>query len=168
VPTPKPAPPPPEDPAVIAARRAQRTALLHAALKEIMTRWPHTFPPYPEPVRPLALGIVQVVATQIPQMPKTLLRHAIAFWQQQRRTPYLQALIAGGPRYDLEGNPLGEVTPEQQERAREELITWRDNVLKKQVRKEQRRAAYQRDHPATATEGSTTGDSQDPPTASEV
>ncbi|WP_233973213.1 ProQ/FINO family protein, partial [Pectobacterium versatile] len=34
------------------------------------------------------------------------------------RSAYIKALAAGGQRYDLNGKPLGEVTTEQQERAR--------------------------------------------------
>jgi sRNA-binding protein len=133
---PKP-PPPPEDPAVIAARRAEHIAAIQAVLKEIMARWPQTFSPHPQPVRPLATGIGQVIAAQLPQVSKKLVPQAIAFWQRQRKTPYLQTLIAGGPRYDLDGNPQGEVTPEQQERARNELLAWRA------YRREKRRAATQ-------------------------
>jgi ProP effector len=115
---------PPEDPAVIAARRTERIAATQAVLKEIMERWPQTFSPHPLPVRPLATGTGQVIAAQLPEVSKTLVHQAIAFWQRQRKTPYLQALIAGGPRYDLDGNPQGEVTPEQQERARKDLVAW--------------------------------------------
>ena len=124
--TPAPKPPPlPEDPAVVAARRAERIAAIQAVLKQIIERWPQTFSPHPQPVRPLATGIGQVIAAQLSEVSKTLVHQAIAFWQRQRKTLYLQALMVGGPRYDLDGNPQGEVTPEQQERARAELIAWR-------------------------------------------
>jgi sRNA-binding protein len=109
---------------VVAARRADRIAAIQTLLTELMTRWPQTFARHLFPVRPLATGIGQVIATQLPQVSKKLVHQAIAFWQRQRKTPYLQALMAGGPRYDLDGNPHGEVTPEQQEHAREELIAW--------------------------------------------
>ena len=39
---------------------------------------------------------------------------------------YWKALMHGGPRYDLEGNPKGEVTPEQQASARQQRKAWYD------------------------------------------
>lgn len=115
---------PPEDPAVIAARRAERIAMIKAVLTELRNRWPQTFSPHPIPVRPLATGIGKEIAAQLPQVSKTLVHRAIALWQRQRQTAYWQALIAGGPRYDLDGNPQGAVTLEQQERAGKELAAW--------------------------------------------
>jgi hypothetical protein len=140
-----------EDPAVIAARHAERIAAIQAVLKELMDRWPQTFSPHPLPVRPLATGIGQVIAAQLPQVPKKLVHQAIAFWQRQRKTLYLQALIAGGPRYDLDGNPQGEVTPEQQERAREDL------VARQVYRQGKRHGMSQRARSATLREGKDNG-----------
>lgn len=37
------------------------------------------------------------------------------------RALYLKALAAGGPRFDLNGHPCGEVTPEQQQNAADKL-----------------------------------------------
>ena len=37
---------------------------------------------------------------------------------------YWKALRQGGPRYDLAGNPKGEVTPEQQADARQKRTVW--------------------------------------------
>ena len=110
---------------MIAAHRAARNEAIRAVLQEIMARWPRTFAPHPVPVRPLARGLVQVIAAQLPAVSKRMVHQAISFWHQHRKTPYLQAVIAGGPRYDLDGNPQGEVTPEEQERARAELAAWR-------------------------------------------
>jgi ProP effector len=152
-PAPKP-PTPPEDPAVIAARRAARTEAIRGVLREIMARWPHTFPPYPEPVRPLARGIVHLLAAQLPTVSKTRVHQAIGFWQRQRKALYLHTVIAGGPRYDLDGNPQGEVTPEEQERARRELVAWRAD------RREKRRTAPQQDRPVTARDRRDTGNPQ--------
>jgi ProP effector len=126
-----------------------------------MSRWPQTFSPHPVPVRPLATGIGQVIAAQLPEVSKTLVHQAIAFWQRQRKTSYLQALIAGGSRYDLDGNPQGEVTPEHQERAREELVAWRA------YRQEKQRMASQRSRPVPASGERDTGNPQDAPTAVE-
>jgi len=160
--TPAPKPPtPPEDPAVSAARRAKRIKAAQALLTEIMERWPQTFAPHPIPVRPLARGIGKVIAAQLPQSSAWVVHHAIALWQRQRKTPYLQALIAGGPRYDLDGNLQGEVTPEEQERARTDLVAWRAS------RQEKRRHAAQRDRPATRRAGRENGTPPDASPAAE-
>jgi ProP effector len=158
---PAPKSPPPEDPAVVAARRAARIATIQTVLKQLMDRWPQTFSAHPVPVRPLATGIGQIIAAQLPEVSKSVVHQAIAFWQRQRKTAYLQMLIAGGPRYDLDGNPHGEVTPEQQQQAREALVAWQAN------RQEKRRAASQQPRSSTSSERSTDGPPQDPPTATD-
>jgi ProP effector len=112
-------------------------------------------------VHPLASGIGKVIAVQLPERSTRLVHEAIAFWQRQRKTAYLQALIAGGPRYDVDGNPQGEVTPEQQERAREDLVVWRA------YRQEKRRHATQRYQPATTRDGRDKGNPPDAPPAAE-
>jgi hypothetical protein len=159
----KPAPksPPLEDPAVVAARRAARIATIQTVLKELMDRWPQTFSAHPLPVRPLATGIGQVIAAQLPEVSKSVVHQAIAFWQRQRKTAYLQMLIAGGPRYDLDGNPQGEVTPEQQQQAREALVAWRAN------RQEKRRMSPRQPRSSTSPERSTDGSPQDTSTATD-
>lgn len=152
---PAPQPPtPPEDPAVRAARRAARTDAIRVVLRDIMARWPRTFTPYPEPVRPLARGIGNVIAAQWPTVSKTMVHQAIGFWQRQRKALYLHMVIAGGPRYDLDGNPQGEVTPEEQERARVELVAWRA------ARREKQRIDAQRERPVTTRDGRDNGDLQ--------
>ena len=135
--------------------------MFKAVLTELRDRWPQTFSPHPVPVRPLATGIGKRIAAQLPEVSKTLVHQAIAFWQRQRKTPYLQALIAGGSRYDLDGNPQGEVTPEQQQRAREELVAWRA------YRQEKQRMASQRSRPVPSSGERDTGNPQDAPTAVE-
>jgi hypothetical protein len=74
---------------VVATRRAERIAAIQAVLKEFVDRWPQTFSRHPVPVRPLATGIGQVIVAQWPRVSKTLVHQAIAFWQRQRKTPYL-------------------------------------------------------------------------------
>ena len=146
---------------MIAARRTARIAATQAVLKELMDRWPQTFSAHPQPVRPLASGIGKVVAAQLPEVSKRLVHEAIACWQRQRKTPYLQALIVGGPRYDLGENPQGKVTPEQQERAREELTAWRA------YRQEKRRVRSRQSASASAREAEDGGTSPALPTVDE-
>lgn len=152
VPKPAPKPTPPEDPAVVAARQAARIAATQVVLKELMDRWPQTFSAHPLPVRPLATGIAQAIAVQLPQVPKSVVHKAIAFWQRQRKTIYLRTLIAGGPRYDLDGNPQGEVTPEQQQQAREALIAW-------QARRQEKRRAIPQQPPSSSSPADTSTES---------
>jgi sRNA-binding protein len=146
---------------VVAARRAARIATIQTVLKQLMDRWPQTFSAYPLPVRPLATGIGRVIAAQLPEVSKSVVHQAIAFWQRQRKTAYLQMLIAGGPRYDLDGNPHGEVTPEQQQQAREALVAWQAN------RQEKRRVAPQQPRAFTSPSESNDGPPQDTPTATD-
>ncbi|EPO2661396.1 ProQ/FINO family protein, partial [Escherichia coli] len=46
-------------------------------------------------------------------------------------TRYLKAIIAGGPRYDLNGQPCGEVTEKEKAAASEQLM-WRLEQIKQQ------------------------------------
>ena len=39
---------------------------------------------------------------------------------------YLRAVLQGGPRYDLDGHPRGEVTPKEREQAGRELHAFYD------------------------------------------
>src|SRR5262249_33474216 len=89
-----------------------------------MARWPQTFAAYPTPVRPLATGIDRDLAAALPAQSRRHIRWAITWWQRVRGPAYWQALLQGGLRYDLAGQPRGAVTPEQQERARQELVAW--------------------------------------------
>ena len=57
------------------------------------------------------------------------------------RVIYWKAVMQGGPRYDLDGNPKGEVTPEQQASAREQRKAWYD-----------RRAERRKQHEGTVPE----------------
>jgi sRNA-binding protein len=135
--------------------------MIQTVLKQLMDRWPQTFSAHPLPVRPLATGIRQVIAAQLPEVSTSVVHQAIAFWQRQRKTAYLQTLIAGGPRYDLDGNPHGEVTPEQQRQAREALVAWQAN------RQEKRRAAPRQPRSSSSPGGSNDGPPQDTPTATD-
>lgn len=107
-PTPK-SPTPPEDPAVIAVRRAARIAATQAGLKEIRERWPQTFSSDSVSVRPLARGIGQVIATQLPNRSKRLVHEAVAFWQRQRKTAYL-GIAQHAEGKEMDGNTLKQAT----------------------------------------------------------
>jgi ProP effector len=106
---------PATDPTRVAEQqRQQRQEAVAAVLQQLMARWPQTFSAYPAAVRPLARGIDKDLVAQLPGASRRQIGFALAGWQRQRRPAYWQALARGGPRYDLEGNARGEVTPEEQ------------------------------------------------------
>ena len=90
------------------------------------TRWPQLFRVTPETIRPLAIGIYHDLCAHLPDFPRKLIHHTLSQWMADHRVIYWQAVIQGGPRFDLEGNPKGEVTPEQQASARQQRKAWYD------------------------------------------
>jgi ProP effector len=90
----------------------------------LTTRWPHLFRVTPETIRPLAIGIADDLCAQLPDCSPKLVHHTLSQWMADHRVIYWKALMQGGPRYDLDGNPNGEVTPEQQADAREKRKAW--------------------------------------------
>ena len=97
-------------------RQAQRELL-----EVLRDRWPQAFPRDYRQLRPLAIGIRQEIAACLPEYPPGRIGAAIRMFQHQLRAAYLRVVLQGGPRYDLEGNPRGEVTPKEQAQARGEL-----------------------------------------------
>ncbi len=69
--------------------------------------------------RPLALGIHKTIRERFPAMDVGQLRTAMRI--HTASTPYLKALAKSESRFDLEGQPAGEVTPEQREQAAKDL-----------------------------------------------
>ena len=72
--------------------------------------------------KPLKIGIGEEVFALagvhplLAEVTRTQLRRALKFYT--RRFAYSKALTAGGPRYGLDGQPTGEVTPDQQDFAK--------------------------------------------------
>lgn len=86
----------------------------------LITHWPAAF--NLDAPRPLAIGTAEMISADMCARGITgagKIRAAVAMYT--RRAIYLKALIAGGSRYNLAGQPEGEVTPEQQQMARENL-----------------------------------------------
>lgn len=71
--------------------------------------------PVLQEARPLAIGIHKGILERLPDLDKQKVSKAMRLHTASTR--YLKAMAKGGPRYDLEGNPAGEVTAEQQEAA---------------------------------------------------
>jgi sRNA-binding protein len=91
-----------------------------------MEQWPTIFPARPDEVRPLAVGIHEQLEKQFPDRSPEQVRRAIAQWRYPRLGAYLRVVARGGPRFDLEGNPSGEVSASEQENARVRLKEWRE------------------------------------------
>jgi sRNA-binding protein len=127
------------DPALVTEQqRQQRQQAVEALLQQVVERWPQTFSAYPAEVRPLARGIDKDLVAQVPGASRRQLRFALASWQRQRRPAYWQALARGGPRYDQDGQPRGEVTPEEQEEAHQLFAEY---TARRQARRAQGRHA---------------------------
>jgi ProP effector len=86
-----------------AAPSNRRNALLERLYKE--------FPVFRDHL-PLSIGIHKAFNERIPGLAKGQVWSAMQ--QHTGSTRYLKALVEGAPRYDLDGNPAGEVTAEQQ------------------------------------------------------
>ena len=70
-----------------------------------------------KPARPLKIGITEdLLALLTGEVEPVKVRRFMSAWC--RRDAYLFALTYGGPRFDLDGHPVGTVTEEQQARAR--------------------------------------------------
>ena len=65
--------------------------------------------------RPLAIGIHKVILERMPELDKAQLRVAMKW--HTASTAYLKGIVDGANRVDLDGNPAGTVTAEQQELA---------------------------------------------------
>jgi len=97
-------------------RQAQRELL-----EVLRDRWPQAFPRDYCQLRPLAIGIRQDIAASLSEHPPGRIGAAIRMFQHQMLSAYLCVVLQGGPRYDLESNPRGEVTPKEQDQARRDL-----------------------------------------------
>ena len=69
--------------------------------------------------RPLAIGIHKLLMERLSDLDKGEVRKALH--DHTGATRYLKALEEGAPRFDLDGNPSGAVTAEQQTQAVEDL-----------------------------------------------
>lgn len=86
-------------------------------LERLVSLWPDAF--NLENPRPLAIGIDKALVADIDRRQLSgagSLRFSLGLYVH--RSAYIKALAAGGQRYDLNGKPHGEVTTEQQERAK--------------------------------------------------
>jgi len=95
----------------------------HHLLEVFRARWPVAFPEDPRKIRPFMRGVHQEIAKLLPGTGLWLIKRTIVLFQRLSRGVYWQAVLKGGPRYALDGSPRGEVTPREQEHARQALAT---------------------------------------------
>lgn len=90
-------------------------------MRRVLAFWPELFN-LDEP-KPLKVGVLddiqQDIAARGLVIGAGVLKAAIAIYT--RRIRYKKALAAGGARYDLNGQPCGEITPEQQRTAADDI-----------------------------------------------
>lgn len=87
--------------------------------------------------KPLALGIDQDLIAALPQYDPALIARVLS--NHCRRPRYLKALARGGKRFDLNNRFKGEVSPEEQEIAKQNPMV--QEMLAKQAEKAQAEAA---------------------------
>ena len=89
---------------------------IHAALTDLATRYPRAFvlEKY-RPHRPLKVGVAADILARCPVLTRRELGPALAVYA--KRVMYLQSLVAGAIRIDLDGNPAGEVSAADAEHA---------------------------------------------------
>jgi len=88
---------------------------------------------------PLAVGIHKVIKQRLPDIDVGQLKTALKMHTGSTR--YLKALTHAATRFDLDGAPAGEITPEQRKQARDTL---RERYEKIAERKKAEQEAQQR------------------------
>ena len=126
-PTPKPAPKPaetekaPEKPAQAGKKSAKRAKHGHKQMLRLINLFPELLSE--EDPKPFKVGVLADMLESLKERGSTFgtgqVKSALARYTTDYR--YQKALAAGGNRYDLDGNPCGEVTPEQQAAAQEKV-----------------------------------------------
>jgi ProP effector len=77
-----------------------------------------TFPVFRDG-QPLAIGIHKAIKARLPDLGEGKLRMALKGYTAS--TKYLKAIANGKQRFDLDGNPVGDVTAEQRQQALETI-----------------------------------------------
>jgi len=88
---------------------------------------------------PLAIGIHKAIRERLPDIGGTQLRMALK--RHTASTKYLKAVANGQKRFDLDGNPAGEITADQREQA---LATLKERFRKAAEQKRTEQAAKER------------------------
>ncbi|MEN3262674.1 ProQ/FinO family protein [Sodalis endosymbiont of Spalangia cameroni] len=125
---PKPKQPPPKPLSReerIARNRAKKLRQGQEAIASLVAHWPQLFSL--EQPKPLKTGIAADLLDDIKarELDLTRARASAALMFYTQTPAYQQAVHAGGNRFDLGGQPCGEVTEEQQAHALKQLEKWR-------------------------------------------
>jgi ProP effector len=89
---------------------------MDVALARLVETFPQTFVLEKfRPHRPLKIGINADIRTHCPAVERRVLSVVLRVYT--RRVMYLQGLVAGAARIDLDGNPAGEVSVDEAEHA---------------------------------------------------
>ncbi|MFC6376727.1 ProQ/FINO family protein [Tatumella terrea] len=111
----------PEKPAQAAKKSSKRAKHGHKQMLRLISLFPDLMNEA-EP-RPFKVGILADMVASLKERESTFgfgqVKSALARYTTNYR--YQKALAAGGHRYGLDGNPCGEVTPEQQAAAQEKV-----------------------------------------------
>lgn len=107
-----------ESPANASPAKSLRDKVL-PTLSLLRERFPAAFLPEDESPLPLQVGILQELFDKANDVSRRRLRWAVYYYANNIR--YQQALIHGDSRYDLNGQPVGEVTAEHREAAKLKL-----------------------------------------------
>ena len=129
-----------------ARKREKQQAKENTVLPQLFARWPQVFGGAPGELKPLKHGLEEDLAVHLPEVAPAVIEQALTRWERVRAVAYLRAIAGGGPRYDLEGQPCGEVTAEEAEAAQQRLT----EVLAQQQAK---REAKEPSVPASAAPG---------------
>ncbi|MEW6678256.1 MAG: ProQ/FinO family protein [Pseudomonadota bacterium] len=126
--------PAPDTPAPQGAKSPARPQRRNALLERLQAEFA-VFRDY----KPLAIGIHKQLMERLPDLDKNKMR--VALHSHTASTRYLKALTEGAPRLDLDGQPAGEVTAEQQSVA---VQTLRDRLKKAAERRKEEEEAAKR------------------------
>jgi ProP effector len=100
--------------------------------------------------KPLAIGTFDQLVQRHPEIEFRILRTTLI--RYCRRPRYLKAIAAGRERYDLDGQPVGEITETQREKAKSGLKSCeeREQAAKQRRREQHRGQRRQKKKPSSA------------------
>ncbi len=106
-----------------------------ACAQQLKERWPALFSGAPKPLK------LRIQVDIQERAPGVFTKQALSafFRRHTGSTSYLQAVAKGGARFDLDGQPSGEITPEHRQAARDELARRRANQEARLALEEQQR-----------------------------
>lgn len=113
-------------------------------IRILQSQFPAAFPLDGRPPKPLAIGVFGTIreATR-DDISNTRLKRALAWWCG--RLAYVEAVAAGGQRYNLDGHPAGDISDADRQSAAERVVEVKARLAvlaeKRRAEAEARRAA---------------------------